>query len=147
MKEWSHDREHDDVNTELGEDPHGPEASYLLYKKFVEIVNSQTEFNKDGQINAIPIIGYHEISRTDDIGTSPELFELEMEYLYENGFKVITLDDLGYDENQERFYVKNFDTLSPQLSNVAQQQQTQINQEEMIQQQYESLKQFLLTGQ
>jgi hypothetical protein len=149
MKEWSHDREHDDVNEQLGEDPHGPEASYLLYKKFVEIVNSQTEFNKDGQVNAIPIIGYHEISKTDDIGTSPELFELEMEYLYENGFKVITLADLGYDETQERFYVKNLDTFSPpdQQSNGAQQQYHQINQKEMIQQQYENLKQFLLTGQ
>ena len=147
MKEWSHDREHDDVNKQLGGDPHGPEASYLLYKKFVEIVNSQTEFNKNGEINAIPIIGYHEVSRTDKRGTSPELFELEMEYLYENGFKVITLADLGYDENQERFYVKNLDTYSPQQPNEAEQQQTQINQEEMIQQQYESLKQFLLTGQ
>ena len=122
----------------------------MLYKKFVEIVNSQTEFNKDGQVNAISIIGYHEISRNDDIGTSPELFELEMEYLYENGFKVITLADLGYDETQERFYVKNLNTFSPtQQSNEAQQQQQQqnlINQEErMIQQHYENLKQFLLT--
>ena len=62
-------------------------------------------------INAIPIVGYHEISKDDDIATSPELFYLEMEYLHDNGFKVITIDDLGYDKSQERFYVKNINTL------------------------------------
>jgi hypothetical protein len=30
-----------------------------------------------------------------------------MEYLYENGYNIITLSDLVYDENQERFYIKN----------------------------------------
>ena len=29
--------------------------------------------------------------------------------LYDNGFKVITIDDLGYDKDQDRFYVKNVD--------------------------------------
>jgi hypothetical protein len=112
MKEWSHDREHYDVNKEMEDyDPHGKEVSSILFEKFVEVVNSQTEFNKQGEINAIPIIGYHEIATDDEIDTSPELFELEMEYLYDNGFKVITLDDLGYNENQERFYIKNGDNI------------------------------------
>jgi hypothetical protein len=30
-----------------------------------------------------------------------------MEYLYKNGFHVITIEDLGYDKYKERFYVKN----------------------------------------
>jgi hypothetical protein len=34
-----------------------------------------------------------------------------MQYLSDNGFKVITLDDLGYDKSQERFYIKDDDTL------------------------------------
>jgi len=79
--------------------------------KFVGVVNSQTKFNEPGKINAIPIIGYHQIAKDDEIATSPELFYLEMEYLYDNGFKVITIDDLGYDKYQERFYVKNVNTL------------------------------------
>jgi len=32
-----------------------------------------------------------------------------MQYLYDNGFKVITINDLGYDKDQDRFYVKNVD--------------------------------------
>jgi peptidoglycan/xylan/chitin deacetylase (PgdA/CDA1 family) len=112
MKEWSHDREHYDVIKEMEDyDSHGKEVSSILFEKFAEVVNSQTEFNKQGEINAIPIIGYHEISTDDEIDTSPDLFELEMEYLYDNGFKVITLDDLRYDENQERFYIKNGDNI------------------------------------
>ena len=118
MKEWSHDRAHDKINNEKNQDPHGIEVSYSLYLEFVRVVNSQTKFNEPGKINAIPIVGYHEITKDDDIATSPELFYLEMQYLYDNGFKVISIDDLGYDKYQERFYVKNvnaFGTESPQF--------------------------------
>ena len=112
MKEWSHDRTHYKINNnEMNEDPHGSKVSYFLYMEFVRVVNSQTKFNEPGKINAIPIVGYHEIAKDDEIATSPELFYLEMEYLDDNGFKVITIDDLGYDKDQERFYVKNVNTL------------------------------------
>src|SRR5215203_5338791 len=112
MKEWSHDRTHYKINNnEMNEDPHGSKVSYSLYMEFVRVVNSQTKFNEPGKINAIPIVGYHEIAKDDEIATSPELFYLEMEYLDDNGFKVITIDDLGYDKYQERFYVKNVNTL------------------------------------
>ena len=112
MKEWSHDRTHYKINNnEMNEDPHGSKVSYSLYMEFVRVVNSQTKFNEPGKINAIPIVGYHEIAKDDEIATSPELFYLEMEYLDDNGFKVITIDDLRYDKYQERFYVKNVNTL------------------------------------
>lgn len=111
MKEWSHDRAHYKINNDMNEDPHGSKVSYSLYMEFVRVVNSQTKFNEPGKINAIPIVGYHEITKDDEIGTSPELFYLEMEYLDDNGFKVITIDDLGYDKYQERFYVKNGNNL------------------------------------
>lgn len=107
IKEWSHDREHDRINDEIKGDPHGKEVSQVLFDKFVQIVNSQSSFNNNGEINAIPIIGYHKISTDDSVSTSPKLFEEEMTYLYENGFQVITLDDIGYDEENERFYIKN----------------------------------------
>ena len=111
MKEWSHDRAHYKINNAMNEDPHGSKVSYTLYMEFVRVVNSQTKFNEPGKINAIPIVGYHEITKDDEIGTSPELFYLEMEYLDDNGFKVITIDDLGYDKYQERFYIKNGNNL------------------------------------
>lgn len=107
MKEWSHDREHDRINDEIKEDPHGEEVSQVLFDKFVQIVNQQSSFNNNGEINAIPIIGYHKISTDDSVSTSQELFEEEMAYLNENGFQVITLDDIGYDEANERFYIHN----------------------------------------
>ena len=107
MKEWSHDREHDRINDEIKEDPHGEEISQTLFDKFVQIVNQQSSFNNNGEINAIPIIGYHKISTDDSVSTSQELFEEEMAYLNENGFQVITLDDIGYDEANERFYIHN----------------------------------------
>ena len=107
MKEWSHDREHDRINDEIKEDPHGEEVSQALFDKFVQIVNQQSSFNNNGEINAIPIIGYHKISTDDSVSTSQELFEEEMAYLNENGFQVITLDDIGYDEANERFYIHN----------------------------------------
>jgi len=107
IKEWSHDREHSRINDKLKGEPHGLEVSQALFDKFVQVVNDQSYFNINGEINAIPIIGYHEIEIDDSVSTSPELFELEMEYLYENGFQVITIEDLGYDEYQERFHIKN----------------------------------------
>jgi len=106
IKEWSHDRIHYKINHVLKGDPYGPEVSQALFDKFMQVVNDQTYFNKNGQINAIPIIGYHEIKTDGEISTSPELFDQEMEYLSENGFKVITIEDLEYDQYQERFHIK-----------------------------------------
>ena len=109
MKEWSHDRGHDKIyeSKYLNEDPHGEKVNDAVLKHFIKIIESQTKFNKDGQINTIPIIGYHKIDTGKDYYTSPELFGKEMEYLYKNNIKVITLADLGYDENQQRFFIKN----------------------------------------
>ena len=79
-----------------------------IFEKFVELVNSQTNYNKDGKINAIPIIGYHNIEDDDAItSTHVSLFAAEMKYLHDNGFKVLTMSDLGYDENKNYLYVKN----------------------------------------
>jgi peptidoglycan/xylan/chitin deacetylase (PgdA/CDA1 family) len=79
-----------------------------IFEKFVELVNSQTNFNKDGKINAIPIIGYHNIEDDNAItSTHVSLFAAEMKYLHDNGFKVLTMSDLGYDENKNYLYVKN----------------------------------------
>ena len=44
-----------------------------------------------------------------DQDTDSDLFASE-KYLYENGFRVITMKDLGFDEMSERLYVK---TTSP----------------------------------
>ena len=86
-----------------------------MFGKFVEELNSQNKFNEGGMINAIPIIGYHNINATipdvsyttESSATSLDLFEAEMKYLHDNGFRVITFADLGYDENSNSFYIKS----------------------------------------
>ena len=79
-----------------------------IFEKFVRLVDSQTNYNKDGKINAIPIIGYHNIEDDNAItSTHVSLFNAEMKYLYDNGFKVLTMSDLAYDENKNYLYVKN----------------------------------------
>jgi hypothetical protein len=85
-----------------------------MFSQFVAVVNSQNKFNKDGMINAIPVIGYHEIipAYTDvsytnkSSDTTLNLFEAEMKYLHDNGFRVITFYDLGYDQNGNSLYIK-----------------------------------------
>jgi hypothetical protein len=78
-----------------------------IFDKFVELVNSQTNFNKNGIIDAIPIIGYHDIDNNKTItSTDVNLFDAEMKSLYDNGFRVLTMSDLGYDENSNYLYIK-----------------------------------------
>jgi peptidoglycan/xylan/chitin deacetylase (PgdA/CDA1 family) len=77
------------------------------FNAFIQEVNSQNNYNKDGKINAIPIVTYHELtmdSHTPQINA--ELFDAEMKYLYDNGFRVLTMADFGYDENSNSLYIK-----------------------------------------
>src|ERR687888_132622 len=84
-----------------------------MFQKFVTAVSSQYSFNKDGIARAIPIIVYHTIVNYPDlsdsnrpIDTTLNLFDAEMKYLHDNGFKVITMSDLGYDENSKSLYIR-----------------------------------------
>ena len=75
---------------------------------FVEEVNSGIVFNnKKGMLDAIPIIAYHSVDdNKDPFSTDVSLFAAEMKYLYDNGFKVIAMSDLGYDERANYMYIK-----------------------------------------
>ncbi|HXV88618.1 MAG TPA: polysaccharide deacetylase family protein [Nitrososphaeraceae archaeon] len=108
MREWSHDREHSTLNEKNPHlTPHGPQISDLLFNKFVSVVEAQNVYNsKAGKVVAIPIIGYHQIHNTSSYDTSEELFDREMNYLYDSGFKVLKLTDLGYNDTQNHFYIK-----------------------------------------
>jgi peptidoglycan/xylan/chitin deacetylase (PgdA/CDA1 family) len=85
-----------------------------MFEKFITAVNSQYSYNKDGIVRAIPIIVYHIIVNYPDlsdsnrpIDTTLNLFDAEMKYLHDNGFRVITMADLGYDETSNSIYVKS----------------------------------------
>lgn len=108
IREWSHDRFHTKINRNYTSlDPHGTEISNKLFAEFVSLVESQNQYNiKSQKIVAVPVIGYHSIDNYTKYDTSIELFDREMQYLYENGFKVLKLTDLGYDEKEHHFYIK-----------------------------------------
>ena len=80
----------------------------LIFQKFVDEVNSGINFNnKKGTVNAIPIVAYHIIDNSEDpSSTDINLFAAEMKYLHDNGFKVIPMSDLGYDESTNYMYIK-----------------------------------------
>src|ERR1044071_3089022 len=74
-------------------------------KRFINVVNAQLKYNKNGTINAIPIIMYHDIGEKNSV-TNIDLFKKEMKYLHDNKFNVITISDLGYNEKDNYLYVK-----------------------------------------
>ena len=85
-----------------------------MFQKFTTAVNSLNNYNnKDGIVRAIPIIIYHTIVNYPDLSdsnrpvdTTLNLFDAEMKYLYDNGFKVLTMANLGYDENNNYLYIR-----------------------------------------
>ena len=86
-----------------------------MFHVFLQIVNSGIPYNSDGKINAIPIIVYHNITNSIRDYTIPnhasrttlDLFAQEMKYLHDNGFRVLLLNQLGYDPNNNVFYIKS----------------------------------------
>jgi hypothetical protein len=80
------------------------------FKRFIEVVNSQNMFNKGGIINGIPIVIYHRVGEPDaiDYNTDLKLFKKEMKYLYENGFTVLTMADLAFDDKTNEVFIKQF---------------------------------------
>lgn len=80
----------------------------IIFQKFVGAVNSGINFNnKKGVVDAIPIIAYHGIdNNSDPSSTDITLFAREMKYLYDNGFKVISMSHLGYDESTNSMNIR-----------------------------------------
>jgi peptidoglycan/xylan/chitin deacetylase (PgdA/CDA1 family) len=78
-----------------------------LYNRFFQVVNSQNKYNKNGTINAIPIVIYHSSGDQEiDYSTNLDLFNKEMKYLHDANFTVLTMANLGYDKNSNYLYVK-----------------------------------------
>lgn len=80
----------------------------IIFQMFVQQVNSGIAFNnKIVMLDAIPIVAYHSIDNNKDpFSTNVSLFAAEMKYLYDNGFKVIPMSDLGYDQRTNYMYIK-----------------------------------------
>jgi peptidoglycan/xylan/chitin deacetylase (PgdA/CDA1 family) len=80
----------------------------LIFQRFVQEVNSGIGFNnKKGIVDAIPVIAYHIVDNTlNPSSTDINLFAAEMKYLYDKGFNVIPMSDLGYNQTTNLMYIK-----------------------------------------
>ena len=81
----------------------------VIFQKFKEQVNSQPAYNnRKGFVDAIPIVAYHSIDDSKGrSSTDVNLFASEMKYLHDNGFKVIPMSDLRYDQITNYMYIRN----------------------------------------
>jgi peptidoglycan/xylan/chitin deacetylase (PgdA/CDA1 family) len=92
----------------------------LIFNRFANLVNREMMLNNNNgnnnnnatttpSINSVLILGYHNIDNNlmlSKDATDIALFDKEMKYLHEDGFKVITMSDIGYDENSKNLYIK-----------------------------------------
>ena len=84
----------------------------------MQAVNNQTAYNWNGTIDAIPIVAYHSIGEetTSSYNTDLALFAEEMKYLHDNGFKIIRVPDLGYDDKTKDLYIKRWGSWNKLIS-------------------------------
>jgi peptidoglycan/xylan/chitin deacetylase (PgdA/CDA1 family) len=120
INSWAHKHIVNSCSPDVGDSDTGTCATVRheydnaqMFHKFVSVVNNQSNYNKDGIVRAIPIIVYHILVNYPDlsdsnrpIDTTVNLFDAEMRYLYDNGFKVITMSDLGYYPDSRSVYIK-----------------------------------------
>jgi hypothetical protein len=98
LREWSHNNI-DQANS------HNDSKTFEI---FVDEVNIQDKYNKvNGPMLAVPIVAYHMIdNKKTPYSTDVTLFDREMKYLHDNDFKVLTVNDLGYDTKNNFLYIK-----------------------------------------
>jgi hypothetical protein len=90
-----------------------PYNDQQMLNQFIREVNLQTNYNKNGCINAIPIVVYHDILidknhiyLSNKSFTDVGLLSDEMKYLHDNGFAVLKISDIGYNPNNNYLYIK-----------------------------------------
>lgn len=89
-----------------------------MLDQFVKEVNLQSLYNKNGCIETIPIVVYHNfiadnnhIYLPDQSLTDVNLFEYEMKYLHDNGFTVLKMSDLVFDPIGKVLEIKGYPNL------------------------------------
>jgi len=89
-----------------------------MLQKFIGYVNKAAQYNNStngtAALKAFAVLKYHEFMdgqnkdyRKNNLATSGSLFETEMKYLHDNGFKVIRMSDLGYDAKKSLIFLKS----------------------------------------
>ncbi|HEX5519132.1 MAG TPA: polysaccharide deacetylase family protein, partial [Candidatus Nitrosocosmicus sp.] len=84
-----------------------------MFGQFIKDVNLQSLYNKNGCIQAIPIVVYHNflvdnnhVYLSTDSFTDTNLFEYEMKYLHDNGFVVLKMSNLGFNPVNNHLFIK-----------------------------------------
>jgi peptidoglycan/xylan/chitin deacetylase (PgdA/CDA1 family) len=104
---WSHD----------SEKKNNAYNDQQMLERFVEVVNSQIEYNTNG-VNAVPILIWHKIDNSnEEYSTSTNLFDAELKYLHDNGFTVLTMADLVYDDTSKYLRISNDDSAHSSIPN------------------------------
>ena len=99
-----------DIKENAGAQGHSNDT--LIFDRFSNLVNREGMLNSDNAkpINSVLILGYHNLNNTQTTqrdAMDAALFDKEMKYLHDNGIRVITMSDLGYDQNSKYLYVRN----------------------------------------
>ena len=80
-----------------------------MFEQFIEIEKSQTKYNNENTIGAIPILIYHSVDYTgDDYSINLDLFEKEREYLFKNGYKIFQMKDIVYYNEEGLLHIKGY---------------------------------------
>ena len=90
-----------------------PMNNMQMLTQFVQEVNLQSGYNKNGCINAIPIVVYHNfindpnhIYQPNESNTDSGLFSAEMKYLHDNGFMVLKMSNLDFNPFTNYLFLK-----------------------------------------
>ena len=80
-----------------------------IFSDFVKIVNSQSKYNNGGTISAVPLVMFHNVRPVNNVPytTNVAIFDQLMKYLHDNGYKVLSMNNLGYDARNNAFYIKS----------------------------------------
>jgi peptidoglycan/xylan/chitin deacetylase (PgdA/CDA1 family) len=80
-----------------------------IFSDFVKIVNSQSKYNNGGTISAVPLVMFHNVRPVNNVPytTNVAIFDQLMKYLHDNGFRVLSMNNLGYDAKNNAFYIKS----------------------------------------
>ncbi len=81
-----------------------------IFSDFVKIVNSQIKYNNNGgTINAVPLVTFHNVRPVNNVPytTNVGVFDELMKYLHDNGFRVLSMNNLGYDAKNNAFYINS----------------------------------------
>ena len=101
-----------DIKENAGAQGHSNDT--LIFDRFANLVNREGMLNSNDDtakpINSVLILGYHNINNTQTTqrdAMDAGLLDKEMKYLHDNGIRVITMSDVGYDQNSKYLYVRS----------------------------------------